>query len=319
MALETNSYNRINSVFVKAVYLPENETVLIIEPDEHQMFILFSFKNHKFTVKDAIKNPYEEHDLIDFCVPRKIYNLLLLYYCNGNEFDKVYSSDEEEKTKDILKETEEKIIEYITYMHHYNNDYVTDLLEYGKSCLFISNHIKTAEKLYRAYVKNDNMQDSLLQRVAWYNLACINSLFANSSESIDALNNSIKHGFSDWIAMIIDPDLELIRYKKDFIELVRQLILNSSYDEFLMSWYENYSHMTKDIIEYMTDDDIRLDSVTHEFNKKLCDKLADRPHDDQQKILDAIKHARTKEEFKILKTVGLFDDENICAIYNITI
>jgi predicted esterase len=56
--------------------------------------------------------------------------------------------------------------------------------------------------------------------VVWYNLACVRALTGQKKEAVEALRRALENGFQNWELIQNDPDLDSIRKRDDFAQLM---------------------------------------------------------------------------------------------------
>lgn len=65
-------------------------------------------------------------------------------------------------------------------------------------------------------IRNDNP-------VVWYNLACVRTHLGRKKEAVEALERALEHGFNRYELMKTDPDLDPLRKRDDFAQLMARL------------------------------------------------------------------------------------------------
>ena len=59
--------------------------------------------------------------------------------------------------------------------------------------------------------------------VVWYNLACVRALTGQKKEAVEALQHALENGFQNWELIQTDPDLDPIRKRDDFAQLMGRI------------------------------------------------------------------------------------------------
>ncbi len=125
-----------------------------------------------------------------------------------------------DKQEDIEKEKSELITQL-----HGNPD---DLIKYEMVEKCFNNGLKLLKdnKYNESLIEFNKCIESDISQyktISYYNIACAHSLLKNNDESIKYMKLSIENGYDNWLHALNDDDLNNIKYKQEFVDLIKEI------------------------------------------------------------------------------------------------
>eukprot|EP01129_Flabellula_baltica_P011148 TRINITY_DN481_c0_g1_i2.p1 TRINITY_DN481_c0_g1~~TRINITY_DN481_c0_g1_i2.p1 ORF type:complete len:338 (+),score=104.83 TRINITY_DN481_c0_g1_i2:41-1015(+) len=142
--------------------------------------------------------------------------------------------------------------------------------------------------------------------IAFYNLACVESLLGNLADATRSLNTAIKFGYSDVMHMLLDVDLENIRDTAGFQDCVAFFMDESSTEESSTS----ESSDTSDTSESSDTSEFNFRELDFEFDYEDDDSKVGEFYYPQMDLRSTEEISRVSQVSTILHEMGIWIDED---------